>query len=184
MKRRSIPTVCMLLLTLIAVSSQPVVSQKKPKPKTPNPVGTQVSAPEPPLRGSNTKEGASQAQKSAKVLGEIMATPDKGIPTDLLAKAECVAVFPHVIKGGFIVGGQGGRGVASCRSPSGWSAPAYFELKGGSVGLQIGGQSTDFVLLFMNESGMKNLLSDKFEMGGEVERQRCLQLACFQQPFR
>ena len=168
MKRTPITTVCLLLLTLVAVSSQPVVSQKKPKPKNPSPVGTQVSSPEPPIRGNNTKEGASQAAKSAKVFQEIMGTPDKGIPTDLLAKAECVAVFPNVIKGGFIVGGQGGRGVASCRTPAGWSAPAYFELKGGSVGLQIGGQSTDFVLLFMNESGMKNLLSDKFEMGGEA----------------
>jgi SH3 domain-containing YSC84-like protein 1 len=120
------------------------------------------------LRGPNTKDGAKQAEKSAKVLNEIMGTPDKGIPRDLLEKAECVLVFPDVIKGGFIVGGQGGRGVASCRTASGWSAPAYFEIKGGSVGLQIGGQSTDFVLLIMNESGMKSLLSDKFELGGEA----------------
>lgn len=120
------------------------------------------------LRGSKIKEGASQAEKSAKVLNEIMGTPDKGIPRDLLDKAECVLVFPNVIKAGFIVGGQGGRGVASCRTASGWSAPAFFEIKGGSVGLQIGGQSTDFVLLIMNESGMKNLLSDKFELGGEA----------------
>jgi lipid-binding SYLF domain-containing protein len=120
------------------------------------------------LRGSDIKEGASQAEKSAKVLNEIMGTPEKGIPRDLLERAECVLVFPDVIKGGFIVGGQGGRGVASCRTPSGWSAPAYFEIKGGSVGLQIGGQSTDFVLLIMNESGMKSLLSDKFELGGEA----------------
>ncbi|HKR14049.1 MAG TPA: lipid-binding SYLF domain-containing protein [Pyrinomonadaceae bacterium] len=120
------------------------------------------------LRGTNTKDGAKQAEKSAKVLNEIMGTPDKGIPRDLLEKAECVLVFPDVIKGGFIVGGQGGRGVASCRTATGWSAPAYFEIKGGSFGLQIGGQSTDFVLLVMNESGMKSLLSDKFELGGEA----------------
>lgn len=120
------------------------------------------------LRGPKIKDGASQAEKSAKVLNEIMGTPDKGIPRDLLEKAECVLVFPDVIKGGFIVGGQGGRGVASCRTASGWSAPAYFEIKGGSFGLQIGGQSTDFVLLVMNESGMKSLLSDKFELGGEA----------------
>jgi len=119
------------------------------------------------LKGKNTKEGASQATKSAKVLEEIMGTPDKGIPKDLLDKAECVLVFPSVVKGGFIFGAQGGRGVASCRTKSGWSAPAYFEIKGGSVGLQIGGQATDFVLLIMNESGMKSLLSDKFELGGE-----------------
>ena len=120
------------------------------------------------MRGKNTKEGASQAEKSAKVLDEIMGSPDKGIPRDLLEKAECVLVFPKVVKGGFIVGGQGGRGAASCRTKSGWSAPAYFEIKGGSVGLQIGGQATDFVLLIMNESGMKSLLSDKFELGGEA----------------
>ena len=120
-----------------------------------------------PIKGPNTKEGAEQASKSAKVLSEIMATPEKGIPRDLLDKAECVLVFPKVVKGGFIVGAQGGRGVASCRIASGWSAPAFFEIKGGSVGLQIGGQATDFVLLIMNESGMKSLLSDKFELGGE-----------------
>lgn len=119
------------------------------------------------LQGKDTKEGASQASKSAKVLEEIMATPDKGIPRDLIDKAECVMVFPKVVKGGFILGASGGRGVASCRTTSGWSAPAYFEIKGGSVGLQIGGQATDFVLLIMNESGMKSLLSDKFELGGE-----------------
>jgi len=144
--------------------------QQGNKSKT-KPQGTKVANParvEPPLRGSNTKEGASQATKSAKVLNEIMGTPDKGIPRDLLAKAECVAVFPNVVKAGFIVGGHGGRGVASCRTRSGWSAPAYFEMKGGSIGLQAGGSSTDFVLLFMNESGMKSLLSDKFEMGGEA----------------
>jgi len=120
-----------------------------------------------PMKGPNVKEGAEQASKSAKVLSEIMATPDKGIPRDLLDKAECVLVFPKVVKGGFIVGAQGGRGVASCRIASGWSAPAFFEIKGGSIGLQIGGQATDFVLLIMNESGMKSLLSDKFELGGE-----------------
>jgi lipid-binding SYLF domain-containing protein len=119
------------------------------------------------LRGNKVQKGAEQAEKSAKVLNEIMATPDKGIPKDLLDKAECVLVFPKVVKGGFIVGAQGGRGVASCRLASGWSAPAFFEIKGGSVGLQIGGQATDFVLLIMNESGMKSLLSDKFELGGE-----------------
>ena len=155
---------CVVLVLAGTVAAQG--GQTKTKTKT-TPAATTQPA-EPQLRGSNTKEGASQASKAAKVLNEIMGTPDKGIPTDLLAKAECVVVFPNVIKGGFIVGGQGGRGVASCRTPSGWSAPAYFELKGGSVGLQIGGQSTDFVLLIMNESGMKSLLSDKFELGGEA----------------
>jgi len=120
------------------------------------------------LRGPKLEEGAKQATKATEVLNDIMKTPDKGIPSDLLDKAECVMVFPKVVKGAFIVGAQGGRGVASCRTRSGWSAPAYFEIKGGSFGLQIGGQETDFVLLIMNESGMKSLLSDKFELGGDA----------------
>jgi lipid-binding SYLF domain-containing protein len=151
-----------LAILFIVLATTVVAAAQKNKPKT-------VAAPaEPPLRGSNTKEGASQANKSAEVLNEIMATPDKGIPRDLLAKAECVAVFPKVVKAGFILAGQGGRGVASCRTSAGWSAPAFFEIKGGSVGLQIGGQATDFVLLFMNEGGMQSLLSDKFELGGDA----------------
>jgi lipid-binding SYLF domain-containing protein len=79
-----------------------------------------------------------------------------------------VAVFPNVIKAGFIVGGRGGRGVASCRSPRGWSAPAFFKLGGGSIGLQIGAQSTDFVLLFMTRDGINSLLSDEFTIGGDA----------------
>lgn len=155
-----------LLYASLLVSTSVVAQKSKPKSQPPPPAATQKV--EPPLRGSNTKEGAKQAAKASKVLNEIMGTPDKGIPSDLLAKAECVAVFPNVIKAGFIVGAQGGRGVASCRTRSGWSAPAYFELKGGSVGLQIGGQATDFVLLIMNQSGLKSLLSDNFELGGEA----------------
>ncbi|HZS07303.1 MAG TPA: lipid-binding SYLF domain-containing protein [Blastocatellia bacterium] len=97
------------------------------------------------------KDETSQSEKAAHVFGEIMGTPDNAIPNELLDRAECVAVFPSVLKAGFIVGGRGGRGVASCRTGRGWSAPAYFNLKGGSFGLQIGAQSTDFVLLFMTE---------------------------------
>jgi len=114
------------------------------------------------------KDQIEQSQKAATVFTEIMNTPDKGIPQDLLGKAKCVAVFPNVLKAGFVVGGRGGRGVASCRSASGWSAPAYFNLGGGSIGLQIGVQSTDFVLLVMNDKGMNSLLSDKFSLGGDV----------------
>ena len=110
----------------------------------------------------------SQSEKAARVFGEIMGTPDKGIPKDLLEKAECVAVFPSVLKAGFIVGGRGGRGVASCRTVSGWSAPAYFTLGGASIGLQIGAQSTDFVMLFMNKEGLNSLLSDEFTLGGDA----------------
>src|SRR5499426_4551812 len=86
------------------------------------------------------KDEIKQSQKAAKVFTEIMQAPDKAIPQDILDDAECVAVFPDVIKAGFIVGGRGGRGVASCRTADGWSAPAYLSLGGGSIGLQIGAQ--------------------------------------------
>jgi len=110
----------------------------------------------------------SQSEKAGRVFKEIMDAPDKGIPQALLDKAECVAVFPNVLKAGFVVGGRGGRGVASCRTGNGWSAPAFFNLGGGSVGLQIGAQSTDFVMLFMNTGGMNSLLSDEFTLGGDA----------------
>ena len=112
-------------------------------------------------------EATERSRKAARVFTEIMAAPDKAIPHDLLDKAEAVAVFPHVIKAGFIVGGRGGSGVISRRVKGGWSAPAFFKLGGASVGLQIGASSTDFVLLFMNEDALKGLLEDKLELGGE-----------------
>jgi lipid-binding SYLF domain-containing protein len=112
-------------------------------------------------------EAARQSQKAAKVFNDIMSAPDNAIPRDLLLKAEAVAVFPDVIKAGFIVGGRGGRGVISRRVRGGWSAPAFFNLGGGSIGLQIGASSTDFVLLFMNKEAINGLLEDKFEIGGE-----------------
>jgi SH3 domain-containing YSC84-like protein 1 len=116
----------------------------------------------------NLKDEINQSEKAARVFREIMDTPDKGIPQGLLEDAECVAVFPSVIKAGFIFGGRGGRGVASCRTAKGWSAPAFFNLGGGSFGLQIGAQATDFVLLFMNKDGLNSLLSDKFTLGGDA----------------
>ena len=108
-----------------------------------------------------------RAREAAKVFTQIMAAPDKAIPQDLIDNAEAVAVFPNVIKAGFIIGGRGGKGVISRRVRGGWSAPAFFSLGGGSIGLQIGASSTDFVLLFMNEAALKGLLEDKFEIGGE-----------------
>jgi lipid-binding SYLF domain-containing protein len=119
-------------------------------------------------QGKNLKEGTEQAQKAATVFKEIMNIPDKAIPKKVLDGAECIAVFPQVIKAGFIIGGRGGRGVACCRTAGGWSAPAYFEMKGGSFGLQIGAQATDFVLLFMNDKAMQSLLKSKFTLGGEA----------------
>jgi lipid-binding SYLF domain-containing protein len=108
-----------------------------------------------------------EAQKAANVFTEIMNVPDQAIPQKLLDKAEAVAVFPGVIKAGFIIGGRAGDGVISRRVKGGWSAPAFFNLAGGSVGLQIGASKTDFVLLFMNEEALNGLLKDKFEIGGE-----------------
>ena len=114
------------------------------------------------------KEAREQATKAAKVFRQIMSTPERAIPRELIDKAEAVAVFPDVIKAGFLlVGGRGGRGVISRRIPGGWSAPAFFNLGGGSIGPQLGASSTDFVLLFMNEDAVKGLLEDKFEIGGE-----------------
>jgi len=110
---------------------------------------------------------AKQSAKAARVFEQIMATREKSIPRDLLRRAEAVAVFPGVIKGGFIVGARGGSGVISRRVANGWSAPAFFDLGGGSIGLQIGAASTDYVLLFMNEEAVESLLGDKFEIGGE-----------------
>src|SRR5256886_3588817 len=113
------------------------------------------------------RAAANQSAKAARVYDQIMATREKSIPRDLLDRAEAVAVFPSVIKAGFIVGGRGGSGVISRRVAGGWSAPAFFDLGGGSIGLQIGAASTDYILLFMNEHAVESLLSDKFEIGGE-----------------
>jgi len=110
-------------------------------------------------------------EESARVLGEILNVPDD-IPKDLLDKAECVLVFPSVKKGAFIVGVRVGKGAAVCRTgekmDGPWGPPAMYELGGGSVGLQIGGQATDFVLLVMNPNGAKKLLSSKFTLGADA----------------
>lgn len=109
-----------------------------------------------------------RAQAAADVLNEIQAAPDSGIPQEVLGSAECVAVVPSMLKGGFIVGAKYGKGLASCRTPKGWSAPAFFTIAGGSVGFQIGGQAVDLVMLIMNDNGMKNLLSSKFALGADA----------------
>jgi SH3 domain-containing YSC84-like protein 1 len=114
------------------------------------------------------KDAERHASRAARVFDQIMAVREKGIPKELLDRAEAIAVFPGVVKAAFIIGGSGGQGVISRRVRGGWSAPAFFNLGGGSVGLQIGAQKTDYVLLIMNEEGLKGLMEDKFEMGGEV----------------
>jgi lipid-binding SYLF domain-containing protein len=127
------------------------------------------------LAGAGLVFGASDAparlDASADVLTEIMASPDKGIPQDLLDKSACVIIVPGLKKGAFIIGGKYGKGFISCRKDPGpgWSAPAAVRIEGGSFGLQIGGSETDVVMLLMNRSGVKKLLSSKFTLGADAQ---------------
>lgn len=109
-----------------------------------------------------------RVQAASDVLGEIMSAPDSGIPEEIIGSAKCVAVVPSLLKGGFVVGGAYGKGVASCRTDKGWSAPAFFRVTGGSFGFQIGGQAVDYVMLVMNDAGMRNLLASKFKLGADA----------------
>lgn len=106
--------------------------------------------------------------KSAEVLQQVMGAPDKGIPQEVMEHAKCVAVVPHMVKGGFVFGAQGGKGVATCRTGHGWSAPAFFTIAGGSWGLQIGVEGVDLVMVFQNDKGMEKLLSSKFTVGADA----------------
>ena len=116
----------------------------------------------------NTSAEVKRVQSAATVLDQIMGTPDKGIPKEVLESAKCVAVVPSMIKGGFIIGARYGKGVATCRTSSGgWSAPAPLTIAGGSWGLQFGGEAVDLVMLVMNDKGMQSLLSSKFKLGAE-----------------
>jgi lipid-binding SYLF domain-containing protein len=122
------------------------------------------------LFGADQKEVTERLQSATTVFEEVMAIPEKGIPRDLLADAHCVVIVPGMKKGAFIVGAQYGKGFATCRTGTtrAWSAPAAIRMEGGSVGFQIGGQETDLILLVMNESGAKQLLTEtKFTLGGE-----------------
>ena len=121
-----------------------------------------TKAPEPKTKASGRVEAAGT------VLDEIQAAPDKGIPQEVLGSAECVAVVPSLLNGGFVFGGRYGKGVASCRTEKGWSAPAFFTISGGSFGLQIGGQATDLIMLIMNKNGMERLLSSHFKLGADA----------------
>jgi lipid-binding SYLF domain-containing protein len=113
-------------------------------------------------------KASDRVQAAGEVLNEIQAAPDSGIPQEILGKAECVAVVPSMLKGGFMVGAKYGRGLASCRTPKGWSTPAFFTIQGGSFGFQIGGQAVDLVMLIMNNDGMQRLLADKFALGADA----------------
>ncbi len=118
-------------------------------------------------KGKEMKAAEERVDKASVVFKEVMRISDKSIPRDLLEKAKAIVVFPGALKFGFILGGQGGEGVAIRRLAKGWSAPAFMNMGGGSIGPQIGGQKTDYILLIMNEKGLKGLLADKFEVGGE-----------------
>ena len=123
----------------------------------------------PALFGQGDKAKLDDRLESARaVIDEVMATPDKGIPQSILAGASCVVVIPHYKKGAFVVGAQYGQGVATCRTPQGWSAPVFVRLEGGSFGWQIGGQSTDLVLVAMNQDGLQHMLHNKFKIGGDA----------------
>ena len=118
--------------------------------------------------GSHREATVDRMNHAGTVLHEIMAAPDKGIPEEVLEHAQCIAVVPHMIKGGFIFGAENGRGVATCRNANGWSAPAFFAITGGSWGLQIGGEGVDLVMIIQNERGMQHLISSNFQLGGDA----------------
>jgi len=118
--------------------------------------------------GPGQQDAPARLQAAGLVMNEIMAAPDKGIPEEVLNGAKCVAVVPTMAKGAFIVGGEHGRGVVTCRTGHGWSAPAFISIGGGNFGFQAGGQSVDLVILFMNDKGVQGLLSSKFELSGEA----------------
>jgi SH3 domain-containing YSC84-like protein 1 len=119
-------------------------------------------------KADDNKDASEEVRRmdaAATVLNEIMGTPDKGIPKEILESAKCVAVVPSMLKGGFVVGANYGKGLATCHTDTGWSAPAPFRIAGGSVGFQIGGEAVDVVMLVMNEKGMRALLNSKFKLG-------------------
>ncbi|HVC48048.1 MAG TPA: lipid-binding SYLF domain-containing protein [Terracidiphilus sp.] len=118
--------------------------------------------------GTDREATVDRMDHAGSALHEIMAAPDSGIPQEVLEHAKCVAVVPHLLKGGFIFGGQNGRGVATCKTKDGWSAPIFFSITGGSFGLQIGVEGVDLVMIIQDERGMKQLLSSKFEIGADA----------------
>lgn len=119
------------------------------------------------LAGDRTDD-VERLSSGATVIKEIMSAPDAGVPDEIINNAKCIAVIPSMLKAAFGVGGAYGKGVASCRTEKGWSAPAFFSLKGGSFGFQIGGQAADIVMLIMNDEGMNNLLASKFKLGADA----------------
>ena len=118
--------------------------------------------------GSAREDATDRLDNATKVLHEIMGMPDNGIPEEVLDHAKCVAVVPHMVKGGFIFGGKAGKGVATCRTADGWSAPAFITISGGNWGLQIGVEAVDLVMIIQNEKGMQKLLESNFNLGADA----------------
>lgn len=139
------------LISLVAISNQTANAQMSEKEKA-----------------KQVKKAGETAKNASKTLDELMRVSARSIPEALLKDAKAIAVFPGVLKAAFGIGGSGGHGLISRRLKSGWSAPTAFKIASGSVGFQIGGSSTDYVMLFMTENSLKNLLEDQFEIGGEA----------------
>ena len=117
---------------------------------------------------SALEEATDRLNNATSVMHEIMGMPDKGIPEEVLQHAKCIAVIPHMVKGGFVFGAKGGKGVATCRTADGWSAPAFITISGGSWGLQIGVEAVDVVMIFQNDKAMQRLLSSNFQIGADA----------------
>ncbi len=147
-------------LTCFQTTVLSATAQDDAKPTAAKPADTNTAE-------ANTK-ASGRIEAAGTVLDEIQGAPDQRIPEEVLASAECVAVVPSLLNGGFVFGGRYGKGVASCRTPKGWSAPAFFTIGGGSFGMQIGAQATDLVMLIMNKNGMDNLLSSQFKLGADA----------------
>ncbi|HKV78094.1 MAG TPA: lipid-binding SYLF domain-containing protein [Candidatus Sulfotelmatobacter sp.] len=120
------------------------------------------------VSASDREDDVNRTNKATQVFKEIMDSPDNGIPQELLESAKCIAIIPGDLKFAFIFGGNYGRGLATCRTRHGWSAPMFVAVDGGSVGYQIGGSSTDLVMLFMNDRALQSLLNDKFKLGADA----------------
>jgi SH3 domain-containing YSC84-like protein 1 len=118
--------------------------------------------------GTNREATDNRMDHAGAVLHEIMAAPDRGIPEEVLEHAKCIAVVPNLLKGGFVFGAENGRGVATCRTANGWSAPAFFTITGGSWGLQIGMEGVDLVMIIQNDRGMRRLIGSKFQLGADA----------------
>ena len=127
-----------------------------------------LTVPTAAFAGSTREDLQARIDAAKQVLDQIMAAQDSSIPMNILQQATCVGVVPGLIKGAFVFGAQYGQGVVTCRTGKGWSAPVFIRMAGGSFGFQIGGQSTDLVLVAVNERGFQDLLKDKFKIGGDA----------------